>query len=68
MVGIMTAVAKTITAYKPHLHSLFVRKMRRRNKHIDNLVQSPEKMPMGSVIELHFEAIVTSWIASAFVE
>lgn len=64
MVGMMTTVAKTMTAYKPHLHSLFVRKMRKRNRHIDNLVHSPEKMPIG---ELHSEAVVTSWIAPAFV-
>lgn len=68
MVGMMTAVAKTMTAYKPHLHSLFVRKMRKRNRHIDNLVQSPEKMPIGAAIELHFKAVVTSRSASAFVE
>lgn len=68
MVGMMTAVAKTMTAYRPNLHSRFVRKMRRRNRQIDNLVHSPEKMPMGAAIELHFKADITSWIASAFVE
>ena len=68
MVGIMTAVANAMTAYKPHLHSLFVRKMRKRNRHIDNLVHSPERMPIGAATELHFKAIVTSWIAPAFVE
>jgi len=67
MVGMMTTVAKTMTAYKPHLHSLFVQKMRKRNRHIDNLVHSPEKMPIGEAIELHSEAVVTSWIAPAFV-
>ena len=63
MVGTMTAVAKIITAYRPHFHSRFVRKMRKRNRQIDNLVQSPEKMPIGAAIELHFKAVTTSWTA-----
>lgn len=68
MVGTMTAVANPMTAYRPHLHTIFVRKMRKRNRHIDNLVQSPEKMPIGAAIELHFKAVVTSRTASSFVE
>ena len=50
IIGTMTTVAKTITAYRPHLHSLFVRKMRKRKRHIDNLVQNPEKIPIGRAI------------------
>lgn len=68
IVGMITAVAKSITAYRPHLHFLVVRKMRKSKRQIDNLVQSPEKMPIGAAMELHFRAEVTSWAASAFVE
>ena len=64
----MTAVAKNITAYRPHLHFLVVRKMRKSKRHIDNLVQSPEKVPIGAAMEVHLRAEVTSWAASAFVE
>ena len=60
IVGTTTAVAKTITAYRPHLHSLFVRKMRKRKRQIDNLVQSPEEIPIGAAIELHFKANIAS--------
>ena len=60
IVGMMTAVTKTITAYRPHLHILFVRKMRKRKRHIDNLVQSPEEVPIGSAIELHCNANIAS--------
>ena len=60
IVGTMTAVAKIITAYKPHLHSLLVRKMRKRNRHIDSLVQSPEVIPIGVAIEAHFSPNSTS--------
>lgn len=68
IVGMMTAVANPMTAYRPHLHTVFVRKMRKRNRHIDNLVQRPEKMPIGAAIELHFKDVVMSRTASSFVE
>ena len=56
----MTIVANPMIAYMPHLQTVFVRKMRKRNRQIDNLVQSPEKMPIGADIELHFKAEMTS--------
>lgn len=66
--GTITAVTKTIMAYKPHFHWVFVRKMRSRNRQTDNLVQRPERMPIGAAIELHFKAVEMISKAWAFEE
>lgn len=58
--GMTATVTKLIIAYKPHFHSLFVWKMRRRNKQTDSRVHIPEIIPIGAAIELHFKAVIAS--------
>ena len=57
-----------MTVYKPHLHSLTEWKMRRRARHIDNLVLSLEIMPIRMAIELHLKPFVMSCMGSASIE